>query len=170
MTDEQKKKIYTDAFNNEENNGGCCQCVLGSIMENCGGVSESTFQAATAMAAGVGRNGSACGGCTGAILAIGSFLGRDYENFATEKGQQLKADSSLLARKVVEKFEKEYGSMECRFIQEKLYGRSYKMYDTEDFEKFIAAGGHGPNGCTNVVAKAALWTAEILDEAGLLKK
>ena len=107
VTDEQKKKIYTDAFNNEENNGGCCQCVLGSIMENCGGVSESTFQAATAMAAGVGRNGSACGGCTGAILAIGSFLGRDYENFATEKGQQLKADSSLLARKVVEKFEKE---------------------------------------------------------------
>ena len=44
------------------------------------------------------------------------------------------------------------------------------MYDTEDFEKFIAAGGHGPNGCTNVVAKAAVWTAEILDEAGLLKK
>ena len=45
-----------------------------------------------------------------------------------------------------------------------------KNFTEEAFEKFIAAGGHGPNGCTNVVAKAAVWTAEILDEAGLLKK
>lgn len=169
MTDEQKKALYDDAFKNEEQNGGCCQCVLSAINTHFGNITNNLFQAATAMAAGVGKSGSACGACTGAILSIGTFIGRDFENFSTEKGQELKANSTELARKIVSKFEEEYGGIECRCVQEKVYGRSYIMSDTNEYEAFLEAGGHGPNGCTKVVAKAAVWAAEVLEEAGLIK-
>ena len=70
----------------------------------------------------------------------------------------------------VERFEKEYSTFACSEIQKKLYGKSYKMYIPEEKAQFLANGGHGPNGCTQVVAKAAVWTAEILEEEGLLNK
>ena len=76
----------------------------------------------------------------------------------------------MIARKVLERFEKEYGTFACSEIQKKLYGKSYKMYIPEEKAQFLANGGHGPNGCTQVVAKAAVWTAEILEEEGLLDK
>ena len=45
-------------------------------------------------------------------------------------------------------------------------GKSYRMYDVEDMQRFLADGGHDDK-CTAVVAKAAVWAAEILEEAGL---
>ncbi len=43
------------------------------------------------------------------------------------------------------------------------------MYVPEEKAAFLEAGGHGPNGCTRVVATAAKWVGEILEEEGLLK-
>ena len=76
----------------------------------------------------------------------------------------------MLARKLLAKFEEEYGSCNCADIHEKVYGKVYHMYIPEEKAAFLEAGGHGPNGCTKVVGNAAVWTAEILDEAGLLDK
>ena len=72
------------------------------------------------------------------------------------------------AEKYLEKFEKEYGSFKCSEIQEKILGKSFKMYIPEEKAQFIECGGHGPNGCTRTVANSALWVAEILDEEGLI--
>ena len=93
------QKLYDTAFKYEENNGGCCQCVLGSVKENLGNISDNLFQAATAMAGGVAASGNTCGACTGAILALGAFRGRDWENFATAEGNDVKNEMTMVARK-----------------------------------------------------------------------
>lgn len=169
LSEEQKKKIFETGFNFEEKYGGCAQCTLGSIKENLGGITEDVFKAATGLAGGAAASGHCCGGFTGGILAISSFLGRDFENFGTPEGLDNKAKATNLSRKLLAKFENEYGSCNCADIHQKLYGKVYHMCIPEEKERFIAEGGHGPNGCTKVVGKAALWVAEILDEEGLLK-
>lgn len=92
MNEELKKKLYDTGFNNECTYGGCSQGVLGSVKDNLGHVTDETFTAATALAAGVAASGNTCGACTGAILALGSFLGRDYANFGTPEGIETKTE------------------------------------------------------------------------------
>ena len=76
----------------------------------------------------------------------------------------------LKAIRLHAKFDEEYGSCKCSEIQQKIYGKSYRMYIPEEKAEFIACGGHGPNGCTKVVGNAAVWVGEILEEEGLLDK
>ena len=170
LNEELKKKLYDTGFNNEGTYGGCSQGVLGSVKTNLGHVTEETFTAATALAGGVAASCHTCGACTGGILALGSFLGRDFENFGTPEGLANKEKATAMGRKLLAKFEAEYGSFTCKEIQEKIYGTSYRMHIPEEKAQFIANGGHGPNGCTKVVGNAAVWVAEILEEEGLLDK
>lgn len=170
MNEELKKKLYDTGFNNECTYGGCSQGVLGSVKDNLGHVTDETFTAATALAAGVAASGNTCGACTGAILALGSFLGRDCANFGTPEGAENKNRATAIGRKLLAKFDEEYGSCKCSEIQQKIYGKSYRMYIPEEKAEFIACGGHGPNGCTKVVGNAAVWVGEILEEEGLLDK
>ena len=168
LNEELKQKIYETGFKNEETYGGCAQCVLATIKQTLGQVTDDTFKAATGLAGGVAASGNACGACTGAILSMGSFLGRDMENFGTPEGLENKEKATQMGRRLQEKFEKEYGSFKCSEIQQKLFGKSYKMYIPEEKAQFIANGGHGPNGCTKVVANASVWAAEILSEEGVI--
>ncbi len=170
LNEELKQKLYDTGFSYEESYGGCSQCVLGSIKTNLGNIGDDTFKAATALAGGIAASGNTCGACTGGLLALSSFLGRDFENFGTPEGLANKDKVTMIGRKLLERFEKEYGSFACSDIQKKLYGKSYKMYIPEEKAQFLANGGHGPNGCTQVVAKAAVWVGEILEEEGLLDK
>jgi hypothetical protein len=38
------------------------------------------------------------------------------------------------------------------------------MTKLEDFQAFLADGGHEPQGCPAVVGNAAKWAAEVLEE------
>lgn len=163
------KQLYQTAFEYEAQYGGCAQCTLGAVRTCLGHVSADTFTAATALAGGVAASGNTCGACTGGVLAIGSFLGRDFENFGTPEGLKAKNDATMLGQELVQKFMETYGSVQCADIQKKLYGKSYKMYLPEEKDAFLAAGGHGPDGCTKVVANAATWVAEILLAHDLIK-
>ena len=166
---ELMEKLYQTAFINEQNNGGCAQCTLSAINEHIHPISDDIFTAATALAGGGGASGNICGACSAGILTIGTFIGRNYEEFATTEGNDKKNQSTMIARKLLAKFEKEYGSFLCSSIQEKLYGKSYKMYDPEEKAAFLDNGGHGEKGCTMVCGNAAKWIYEILDEEGLIK-
>ena len=68
------------------------------------------------------------------------FPGRDFENFGTPEGLANKDKVTMIARKVLERFEKEYGTFACAEIQKKLYGKSYKMYIPEEKAQFLANG------------------------------
>ncbi|HCP07016.1 MAG: C_GCAxxG_C_C family protein [Synergistales bacterium 57_84] len=144
--------------------GGCSQCVVGAIMDVIGGVDESVFKAATGLAGGVGLSGATCGALTGAVMVIGSFRGREYGQFADP--ERIRFRTFELARRLVARFEEEYGSTLCSRIQEKLMGRSFKLYEEDDHQAFIRAGGHDDK-CPAVAGKAARWAVEILVDEGL---
>lgn len=60
------------------------------------------------------------------------------------------------------KFKEVVGHTLCAEIQKNLYGRSFKLYEKEDYEAFLAAGGHEPEGCPGVCGKAAKIAASII--------
>jgi len=60
------------------------------------------------------------------------------------------------------KFKEEVGHTLCAEIHKILYGRSFKLYDEKDYEAFLAAGGHQPEGCPGVCGKGAQIAAQII--------
>ncbi len=145
----------------EQTYGGCGQCVLYSLIESGFDISKDVFRAASGLAAGVGRQGETCGAVTGAILAMSALNGREFDKIG-ETRQRNK--TFALCYRFIDKFKAEYGSITCKGIQEKLYGRKYDMDKLADFQAFLADGGHDPQGCPTVVGNAAKWAAEVLEE------
>ena len=66
-----------------------------------------------------------------------------------------------------DRFIQEYGSIICRDIQTKLFGRPYYLPDTDEREKFEEAGAYTTH-CPEVVGKAARWAAELVNQAKLV--
>lgn len=121
------------------------------------------FKAATALAGGGARaTDGSCGSYSGGILFIGSVIGRERDNFEDKEKVRIKTHN--LAKKLHDKFIKEYGSVICRDIQTKIMGRSYYFIDPDEYRKFLDAGAHDIY-CPDVVGKAARWVTEILLEA-----
>ncbi|MPN18419.1 hypothetical protein SDC9_165779 [bioreactor metagenome] len=163
---EQTKQLVHDlAYYYEKTYGCCSQCVLGAIKSTVGNVSDSVFKASTGFGAGLSGAGYSCGALTGGIMAINSFCGREFSNFPDP--QRTRFTAFRLTRKLVDRFEKEYGSADCRDIQTKLMGRSFDILKEGERDLLIAAGGHDTK-CTGVCGKSAAWVIDILNEEGLL--
>jgi C_GCAxxG_C_C family probable redox protein len=145
---------------------GCSQCVIAAIQDAFNTRNDDVFKAATGLIAGGGAciDGS-CGAYAGAIMVLSSLLGRQRDDFADTAGVLFR--NFELVQKLREKFIQEYGSVICRNIQTKLFGRPYYLADMDDFEKFEKAGAHDVH-CPEVVGKAARWAAEIISEADLV--
>jgi C_GCAxxG_C_C family probable redox protein len=129
---------------------------------------DNIFKAVTALAGGGGRaiDGS-CGAYTGSIVFFGSIVGRERNDFKDEA--KIRLITHDLAKKLHDKFIQEYGSVVCQNIQTRTMGRSYYLIDPEEYQKFLDAGAHDKY-CPDVVGKAAQWSAEILQEAKLVKE
>jgi len=158
--------VYQTAFEYEKKYGGCSQAVLGAIKEITSNISDQEYRAATGLAGGIGLEGHSCGGVTGGVMAIGSFIGRDFSN--KEDKQGIRKETYRLARDLISKFEEFYGSGLCKNIQTKIMGKSFKLYREDDFAEFESLGGHDDK-CTSVCGNAAKWTMEILINEGLYK-
>jgi hypothetical protein len=55
----------------------------------------------------------------------------------------------------------EYGTVICGEIQKKLMGRSFYLFDQEDWDAFEKIGGHN-SVCPAVVGKATQWATELI--------
>lgn len=162
MDNKIKELIYKSGFEHEAKYGGCAQCTLCALQPYLD-IDPVVIKSATGLMAGGVRSGNSCGAFSGALMAISSVTGRSSENM---DDKQAVADTAALCRKLYDRFMAEYGSVLCRDIQYKIMGKSYRMYDPDDLQRFLADGGHDDK-CTDVVAKAAVWVAEILEEAGI---
>jgi C_GCAxxG_C_C family probable redox protein len=149
----------------EQRHGGCAQVVLAAVKETLGKVGGDVFQAATGMAGGLGRTGHACGALNGGTMALSCFWGRPYDDFADPENRR--ARTLAMSKRLVEKFQSEYGSADCRGIQRKIMGRSYDISNPRDMEQFIKDGGHDDK-CPSVCANSVRWLIEILNEEGLI--
>ena len=152
-------KVYNLAFKYEAERGSCPQCVLSALYETLNIGDPKIIQASDSMAGGTALSTEGtCGALVGGLLAIGSVVGRTYEDFSTGKGNRR---VFLYSKKLYDKFIEEYGSPICKDIHKKLFGRSYKLLDPKEYKEFEAAGGH-IDKCPSVSGNAAKWAAEII--------
>ncbi len=156
------KKVYEIAFAYERDLGNCPQCLLATMHDIFGIGDDDSFKAATGFAGGGGLTGDGtCGALVGSIMAIGLVLGRDKEGHRSRKGA---GRAYGAAKKVTDRFSEEFEGVVCKDVQKKIFGRSFDLLNKEDYEKFEKMGAH-TDKCTDVVGKAAMWTADIiLDE------
>ena len=169
MAETAAEKAYELGKKYERDYMGCSQCVIAALQDALDIRNDDLFKAATGLAGGGGSciDGS-CGAYTGAILILGSLLGRERDNFADPEG--IRYQTSELTRKFRQRYIQEYGSVICRNVQTKILGRPYYLADPEERQKFEDAGGHDDAYCPEVVGKAARWMAEIILEEDLLNQ
>jgi C_GCAxxG_C_C family probable redox protein len=166
MKEGAAEKAYQLGKEYEKDYKGCAQCVLAALQDAFGIRNKEVFKAATGLAGGSGgcTDGN-CGAYSGAIMFISSLIGRDRDDFADKSGAV--RNNMELAQKIHDRFIQEYGSVICRNIHTKLFGRPYYLPDPEEHEKFEKAGAHTKH-CPEVVGKAARWAAELVNEANLV--
>lgn len=154
-------KAYSIGFQYERDHGSCAQCVLAAIQESFPGlIDDAVFRAAHGLAGGGALSGQGtCGALSGGIMAISAAHGRERQNFAAGPYRH----ASKKAKRLFDRFVEEYGSCICGQVQTKVMGRSFNLWDPDDYKAFDAAGGHRDK-CPDVVGKAARWAAEILLE------
>jgi len=153
------EKVYNLAFKYEAERGSCPQCVLAALYETLDVGDPKTIQAADALAGGTSLSTEGtCGALVGGLLAIGSVVGRTYEDFSA--GQR-KRRVFQYSKKLYDKFVEEYASPRCKDIHMKLFGRTFNLLDPADYAEFEKAGGH-VDKCPVVSGNTAKWAAEIL--------
>jgi len=155
------RHAYDLGFKYEKEYYGCAQCILLAVQDTFGLKNEDVFKSASGLAAGIGLMGSVCGALTGGVMALSLKYGRDLQAFKAgdPEGKRLKAYEKT--RKLYKRFEDEYGSVICRDIQKKIFGRSFNLRDPQEFKEFEEAGAH-VDKCPGVVGMAAQWVAEIM--------
>ena len=160
------EKAYKLGFEYERTFRGCSQCAIAAIHDTLDIRDDSVFKAGTGLAAGGGLTGiGACGGYVGGVMVISQLLGRERSNF--EDPERIRFKTFDLAKKLIDEFVREFGTIICRDIQTKKLGRAYYIRDPEDFDKFEEAGGH-VDKCTDVVGKAAQMAVRLILDEGLI--
>jgi len=119
--------------------------------------SKEVFKAGSALAAGVAKRGETCGALTGAILAIGTLVGRER----LEDKEQLQI-SMEVADRIYVLFREKVGHTLCSEIHKIRYGRAFRLYVPEESEAFHHMGGHSREGCPEVCGIAARIAAEVI--------
>jgi mannitol-1-phosphate 5-dehydrogenase len=158
---EKARKAYSLGFEYEKVYHGCGQCAFAAASEVLGNFDDEVFNSATGLCAGVGLvTENTCSAFTGSAMVIGMVYPRRREHF--DRDRENKYLNFELVQKLRDKFVQEYGTTTCGKIHEKIYGRAYDMRLTEERQAFEEAGGHGDHGCTEVVAKSAQWTIDVL--------
>ena len=119
--------------------------------------SREVFKAGSALAGGVARRGETCGALTGAIMAIGSLVGRER----LEDIEQLRS-SIEPADRVYTLFNEKIGHTLCCEIHRIRYGKVYRLFVPEEMEAFHNMGGHSRKGCPEVCGIAARIAADVI--------
>jgi C_GCAxxG_C_C family probable redox protein len=162
---ETADRAYALAYEYEQKYGYCAQCVLAGIQDTFDFVGNDVIKSAHALSGGLaGAGDGTCGALASGVIAICCKYGRERKDFHQT---QMKFPEEL-AKRLRDLFVEEYGSPICRDVQQKIFGRSFNIWDPEEYEEFEKAGAH-VDKCPEVVGKVARWVAEILleEESGL---
>jgi len=155
------KKAYDLAFKYEAERGSCPQCVFSALMETLDVGDPKTVQATDGLAGGTALSAKGtCGALVGGIMAISCIVGRSYKDFS--KGER-KRRVFQYSQKLYDKFVDEYGSIICKDVHMKLFGRTFNLMDKNDYAEFERMGAH-VDKCPAVSGNVAKWAAEIILE------
>lgn len=153
-------KLTESAAEYERVYRGCSQATVGAFIETLG-LDPYLYQVASGFAGGIGlTTESECGGFTGGVIIISALFGRGFdERENIEKSRHC----HTIIRKYRQRFQEEFGSTLCPQVQTKIFGRSYRITDPEEFKAFEEAGAHADK-CPGTVARAARLIAEVIME------
>jgi C_GCAxxG_C_C family probable redox protein len=136
---------------------GCCpQCVLASVQETAGGIDDQTIKASHGLSGGGALLGEGvCGALTGGLMALSAKYGRDRDKL--DRGRYI--NNFKKARDLTERFRAEFGGVTCQELQKQFTGRTYDMWNAEEYKAFDAARGRQCARATGTVTK---WVVEML--------
>lgn len=160
MTAEEKRQLgelaYQKALQYELDYGCCPQCVLSTVQETVGYVDDITIKASHGLSGGGGLMGvGACGALTGGLMALSAKYGRDRDKLDRGRGMNnFKKSKELVAR-----FRQEFGGITCEDLQQQFTGRTYDMWDAEEYKSFDSARGEQ---CARATALVTRWVVETL--------
>ncbi len=158
------KKAYDLAFKYEEQYGGCGQCVVAALQDTFDMPNPDVFKSLSGYAGGGAVVGDAgCGAYVAGILFLSGLKGRQRDNFADP--ERVRFESFANARKLHRKFIDDFGSVLCREMQMKLFGRP-PTRSRRDEEIPRCRRPYDP--CPDVCGKAARWAADIAITDGLI--
>ncbi len=161
------KKVYELGYHYEKVYRGCAQCTLLALFDCIDHKDPELFRITNTFAAGMGLFGDgACGGYSGGLLFLGKYAGRRLEFIDGDKEEKDRA--MMLSAKLHQRFIDTYGSVTCHDIHKDIFGRAFHITKAEDKEGFEAAGAHSDDKCTSVVGTAAMYTARVLLETGMI--
>ncbi len=161
---EMIEKAYKHGFEGERNYRGCAQCAIGAIQDALGIKNDFVYKAASGLAGGAGEcTDGICGGYSGGIMMMSTFFGRTRDEEATTKGREDKYVSFGMAAELHDIFVKKYGTVICKEIHKKIFGRPFNLRDDGEKQLFRDAGAHEDDDkCCAVVGNGAKWATEII--------
>jgi C_GCAxxG_C_C family probable redox protein len=165
MTDRELliRKASRLGFDYERDYRGCAQCTIAAVQDTLGVKNDAVFKAASGLAAGGGLLCVGfCGGFSGGVMMMSSLFGRRREKFDDDRDERYA--SFHMAKALHDRFVEKYGSVICREIHDKIFGRRFDLWAPDGRRAFEGAGAHADK-CTGVVADASAWVCGIiLDE------
>ena len=150
------EQAYHKAMQYELDYGCCPQCVLATVQETVGYVDDNTIKASHGLSGGGGLMGQgACGALTGGLMAISAKFGRERDKLDSGRG----INNFKKSKDLVERFRQEFGGITCEDLQKQFTGRTYDMWNAEEYKAFGCARG---NQCAHATALVTKWVVEIL--------
>lgn len=150
------QQAYDKALQYELDYGCCPQCVLAAVQETVGIIEDGVIKASHGLSGGGGLSGQgACGALTGGLMALSAKRGRDRDKL--DKGRFI--NNFRKGQELVERFRAEFGGITCAELQHCFTGRTYDMWDSEDYRAFSDARGQQ---CARATATVTKWVVEML--------
>jgi len=141
----------------------CAQSTFLALQEQFGLPGDDILKALTPLT-GIAERGETCGAVTGALMVFGLLYGRGKTRLSDWESYRA---SLVPSGKFCEQFEKKYGSTMCCKIQEKRFGRCFRLTRSSDLKAFQAEGA--TDKCSLVVQDAVKMAANIiLDDKDLV--
>lgn len=150
------QQAYDKALQYELDYGCCPQCVLAAVQETVGVIDDSVIKASHGLSGGGGLSGKgACGALTGGLVALSAKRGRDRDKL--DKGRFI--NNFRKGDELVARFKAEFGGVTCEELQQQFTGRTYDMWQAEQYQAFNDARGHK---CAQATATVTRWVVEMM--------
>ena len=160
MEPHQKALLAEEAYHKAakyELDYGCCpQCVLATVQETLGLIDDQTIKASHGLSGGGGLLGEGiCGALSGALLALGAKYGRDRDKL--DAGRYI--NNFKKAKEFTERFRAEFGGVTCKELQLKFTGKTYDMWQPDQYKAFDKDRG---GQCAHATGTVTRWLVEML--------
>jgi C_GCAxxG_C_C family probable redox protein len=160
MSAKEKEKLLDEIEEatryNEAENGGTVRCILYTLNKYLGLYDnekiKGALKASAAFPGGIAGTNEVCGGMIGGVMAISLVYGPDPQDeldciipetpaFQPESGRMYRANRDRAAE-FIKRFRDEFGSVECKDVQTKIWGRYYNLRNPEEYAFFMKRPHH----------------------------